>query len=134
MSVTAWEKKEVVVTFYEALNRKIGVVDASGTVTTFDYDANGNLIRKTVDGVNQTYEYDAENRLIAVKTHDQSTIATYYYDPFGRRLWKTVDGTRTYFLYSDEGLIGEYDENGDEIRSYGYTPGTQWKRMGDVFK
>ena len=32
------------------------------------------------------------------------------------------DGERTYFLYSDEGLIAEYDESGNEIRSNGYRP------------
>ncbi len=45
--------------------------------------------------------------------------ATYYYDPFGRRLWKEVGGTRTYFHYADEGLIGEYDAGGAEIKTYG---------------
>ncbi|MDY0091336.1 MAG: hypothetical protein RBT80_01390 [Candidatus Vecturithrix sp.] len=49
-------------------------------------------------------------------------IAEYGYDPFGRRLWKEVNGTRTYFLYADEGLIAEYDANGNELRSYGYQP------------
>jgi RHS repeat-associated protein len=53
-------------------------------------------------------------------------VATYYYDPFGRRLWKDVDGTRTYFLYSDEGVIGEYDSTGNEIKTYGWTPDSIW--------
>ena len=41
-------------------------------------------------------------------------------------MWKEVDSTRTYFVYSNEGLIGEYDENGAEIRGYGYAPDSQW--------
>jgi RHS repeat-associated protein len=41
-------------------------------------------------------------------------------------LWKEVDGTRTYFLYSDEGLVGEYDASGSELRTYGYMPGSTW--------
>ena len=53
-------------------------------------------------------------------------IASYYYDPFGRRLWKEVAGVRTYFHYSDEGLIGEYDSTGNEIKTYGYKPGSTW--------
>jgi RHS repeat-associated protein len=53
-------------------------------------------------------------------------IARYYYDPFGRRLWKEVAGTRTYFHYSDEGLIGEYDVTGTEIKTYGWKPGSTW--------
>ena len=51
-------------------------------------------------------------------------IASYYYDPFGLRLWKEVGGVRTYFCYADEGLIGEYDANGTEIKTYGYQPST----------
>jgi hypothetical protein len=58
--------------------------------------------------------------------HDDIQRDTYYYDPFGRRLWKKLDGVSTYFLYSDEGLNGEYDATGAEIRSYGYVPDSQW--------
>jgi RHS repeat-associated protein len=53
-------------------------------------------------------------------------IAQYYYDPFGRRLWKEVGGARTYFHYSDEGLVGEYDSAGVEIKIYGWRPGATW--------
>lgn len=56
----------------------------------------------------------------------RAVIAEYYYDPFGRRLWKEVDGVRTYLLYSDEGLIGEYDAAGGEIKAYGWKPGSTW--------
>jgi RHS repeat-associated protein len=59
-------------------------------------------------------------------SNTDATVATYYYDPFGRRLWKEVDGTRTYFLYSDEGLVGEYDGEGNELRTYGYMPDSTW--------
>ena len=56
----------------------------------------------------------------------EAPIATYAYDPFGRRLWKEVAGKRVYFLYSDEGLIGEYDDKGREIKVHGYKPGSVW--------
>jgi RHS repeat-associated protein len=46
--------------------------------------------------------------------------------PCGRRLWKDVDGIRTYFLYSDEGLIGEYDSTGNQIKTYGWSPNSIW--------
>ena len=67
-----------------------------------------------------------EDRLSEVKDNAGNTVATYYYDPFGRRLWKDVGGTRTYFMYSDEGLIGEYDPSGQEITTYGYKPNSTW--------
>ena len=35
-------------------------------------------------------------------------------------------GVRTYFHYADEGLIGEYDSTGNEIKTYGYKPGSTW--------
>jgi len=42
------------------------------------------------------------------------------------RLWKEVNGTKRYFLYSDEGLIAEYDENGEEYKTYGFIPESIW--------
>ena len=64
--------------------------------------------------------------MVRVEEFGSAVIAEYYYDPFGRRLWKEVDGVRTYFLYSDEGLIGEYDAAGGEIKAYGWKPGSTW--------
>jgi YD repeat-containing protein len=79
----------------------------------YDYDANGNMIQKTDAGVVTKFFYNLEDRLERVEDGVGTVIATYYYDPFGRRLWKEVSGVRTYFLYADEGLIGEYDSGGN---------------------
>lgn len=56
---------------YDAANRLTTSTDAVGTATRYDYDANGNLLLKTVHGdelagLNQVtrYEYDAANRLM----------------------------------------------------------------------
>ena len=97
----------------------------------YEYDANGNTIKKSEAGSQETeYIYDVENRLIQVDiklTPNASPFTIhYYYDPFGRRLWKDVSGVKTYFLYADEGLIGEYDSTGTEIKSYGYRPNSTW--------
>jgi RHS repeat-associated protein len=62
------------------------------------------------------------NRLAEVRNGSGSLISSYNYDPFGRRLWKDVGGTKTYFFYADEGLIGEYDSSGIELKAYGYKP------------
>ena len=106
---------------YNANNELLGYDNV-----TFAYDDNGNLTRKSV-GVQETnYVYDVEDRLVRVENEIGSVIAKYYYDPFGRRLWKEVDSNKTYFLYSDEGLIGEYDQSGAEIRAYGYAPNSGW--------
>jgi RHS repeat-associated protein len=93
---------------------------------SFEYDANGNTTKKTVDGSVSTFIYDIDNRIVRVEDGSGTVIATYYYDPFGRRLWKEVGGVRTNFLYADEGLVGEYDAAGAEIKTYGYKPGSTW--------
>jgi RHS repeat-associated protein len=107
---------------YNANNQLLAYADVS-----YEYDDNGNRTRKLVGGVTAfRYIYDVENRLVRVERGDGTTVAAYYYDPFGRRLWKEVDGVRTYFLYADEGLVGEYDAEGNAIRTYGYAPDSVW--------
>ena len=93
---------------------------------SFQYDANGNTIQKNDNGVVTNYIYNIEDRLERVEDGSGSLISTYYYDPFGRRLWKEVGGVRTNFFYADEGLIGEYDQSGAEIKIYGFKPGSTW--------
>ncbi len=76
---------------------------------SFEYEANGNMIKKTVGSVATSYVYNIENRLTEVwngEAGSGSLIASYYYDPFGRRLWKEVGGVRTHFHHAEEGLIG----------------------------
>ncbi len=93
---------------------------------SYEYDARGNMVQQTVDGQITVFEYDIMNRLVKLSKEDGTVMAEYAYDPFGRRLWKEVNGIRTYFCYADEGLIGEYDESANLIRSYGYEPGSLW--------
>lgn len=93
----------------------------------YDYDANGNLVRKSLGSVAVNYSYNVANRLIRVEDDLSGlVIVEYGYDPFGRRLWKAVNGARTYFLYADEGLVAEYDASGNELKSYGYNPDSTW--------
>ena len=96
------------------------------TNVTFACDTNGNTIRKTEETQTVNYFYDVSDRLVRVEDGGGSVIAEYGYDPFGRRLWKEVAGVRTWFFYSEEGLIGEYDAAGVEIKTYGYRPGSLW--------
>jgi len=93
---------------------------------TFEYDANGNMTKKTDAGQVTNYIYNLEDRLERVEDGSGSLIAQYYYDPFGRRLWKEVGGVRTYFVYADEGLVAEVDAAGNVVKSYGYKPGSTW--------
>ncbi len=115
-TTSAWEYNQ---------NNELGGYDD----VSFEYDPNGNLIKKTVGSVVTSYVYNIENRLTEVWNGEAGTgslIASYCYDPFGRRLWKEDSGVRTHFHYTDEGLIGEYDAAGSELRAYGYKPGSTW--------
>ncbi|MFZ2629957.1 MAG: RHS repeat-associated core domain-containing protein [Desulfosalsimonadaceae bacterium] len=87
------------------------------------------MTKKVVAGVVTRFVYNMEDRLSQVWSGEAGSgdlIAEYYYDPFGRRLWKQVGAARTVFHYSDQGLIAEYDGAGNEVRAYGYKPGSQW--------
>ncbi|MCD4742969.1 MAG: RHS domain-containing protein, partial [Desulfobacteraceae bacterium] len=97
--------------------------------TNYEYDSNGNMIKKTVAGTITTYVYNTEDRLTQVWDGEPATgtlTVEYYYDPFGRRLYKDVSGIRIYFHYADEGLIAEFGATGAEIKSYGYKPNSTW--------
>ena len=101
----------------------------SNDEASFEYDLNGNLVQKTVGGDVVDLVYDVDNRLVWVVG-----VAEYGYDPFGRRLWKEVGGVRTYFAYSDEGLVGEFDESGVEIKASGWKPNSTWSTNPLFFK
>src|SRR5207247_11469871 len=57
---------------------------------TYQYDSNGNMMRKTakIGGAVTSYEYDAENKLVRVVSPSNS--ANYRYDGLGRRLEQEV--------------------------------------------
>jgi RHS repeat-associated protein len=105
---------------YNENNELIGYDGAS-----YEYDNNGNIVSKTDQTGTTTFTYNVDNRLVQVR-NPQSAIYNYYYNPFGKRLWKEVNGVKTYFFYSDEGLIGEYNASGVEIKTYGYAPSSTW--------
>ena len=106
---------------YNGNNELEGYGDVS-----FIYDDNGNMTEKTVADIKTSFIYNSEDRLVRIENEAGGIIARYYYDPFGRRLWKDAGGKRTYFHYSNDGLVGEYDEHGAVVKTYGYMPGSPW--------
>ena len=105
---------------YDANNRltdKGILFDAS----QYEYDEAGNLIRKIEPGKTTQFIYDTQNRLTEVRDGSANLVARYGYDPFDRRIWKEqyrdgndsvlVPAVRSYFLYADEGLISESQQD-----------------------
>jgi YD repeat-containing protein len=97
----------------------------TGTIT-YGYDDHGNMAVKRRGTSEINFSYTPDNRLAFLTDEAGATIGAYGYDPFGRRLFKEVNGARTYFLYNDEGLVGEYSATGAELRTCGYHPGAPW--------
>ncbi|WP_407695882.1 RHS repeat-associated core domain-containing protein [Shewanella sedimentimangrovi] len=94
--------------------------------TSYQYDANGNLILKSQGNSFLRFTYDPLNRLIRVDNEKDELVAAYEYDPFDRRISKSTPAGQRYFLYADEGLIAEYDGAGQEQLRIGYRPGSEW--------
>lgn len=94
--------------------------------TSYEYDANGHLIKKTVMGQDTHFVYNSQERLVQVEDHNRQVVARYGYNPFGHRLWKEVGGERTYFFHNHSGLVGEYNIAGELIKEYQYTPKSTW--------
>ncbi|WP_081992267.1 RHS repeat-associated core domain-containing protein [Collimonas arenae] len=106
---------------YDANNR-LTQRGTGGNATNYEYDPAGNLIKKIEGGNKITqYSYDTQNRLIEVADGNGSVIARYGYDPQDRRIWKEQyrdvraqslpQAKRTIYLYSDEGLIAESEQD-----------------------
>ena len=125
---------------YNGNNQLTRHYSKQGQPVTDSYDDNGSLIQKQsaspVLKDNQKLIYDAQNRLVEVKDNANNTVATYQYDPYGRRIRKTLyrdsqnqplaQSRTTYFIYGDEGLIGEADGQGAITTSYGWQPDGIW--------
>ena len=99
-----------------------------GKCPSHPQETNGSSITK--------YIYNSSDRLEKVELPD-GRIAIYTYDPFGRRIKKQIlpsplagegqgEGEVTYYLYADEGLIGEYDSAGTLKKAYGWIPDSMW--------
>ena len=90
--------------------------------TNYDYDDAGNLTKVTEPGgVVTQFVHDAQNRLSEVRDGSGRLVARYGYDPMDRRVWREQyrarDGSaltpakRSYYLYADEGLVAESQQD-----------------------
>ena len=94
---------------------------------TYQYDNNGNLIRKTDKATSAftQYEYTAENQLVRVVKN--GTVINYRYDGLGRRVEKEVnDGATTKvnrYIYDNEDILLELDGSNNITARYTHGPG-----------
>ena len=95
---------------------------------TYQYDDNGNLIKKTLlsTGSFTQYTYDAENRLTQVEDFAAANptpafTSTYRYDGLGRRIEKIANGQTKRYIYDGEDILLEYD--GSNVLQARYTHG-----------
>jgi RHS repeat-associated protein len=85
----------------------------------YDYDASGNLIRKTAGAAVTQYTYNAENRLVRVQIPSGTEIH-YSYDPVGRLCERRVDpgADITRCVYDRNEVIAEFDGSNALSRRY----------------
>ena len=74
----------------------------NGVTTTYQYDADGNLIAQTVGGSTTTYTFNELNELTAVS--GPGLTASYGYDPLGNLISQTVNGVTTNYQIDPTGL------------------------------
>lgn len=133
---------------YDSLRNRIGCNNEKWNInslnqlistssTEYEYDLNGNLISKKIEGQTFNYQYDALNRLRRIEKKNEIAL-DYTYDPFCRRLSQTLyfwndqqeewsQAETEYFLYDGDKEIGKI--NGDnkicELRILGLGKGAE---------
>lgn len=94
---------------YDDANRLTSLsLAATGRTFAFEYDDNGNLLRKTEQGNAAnitTYRWDSRNRLTEISAPGVS--ASFTYDALGRRLTRTVNGQTISFVYDGLQAVAE---------------------------
>ncbi|MDF1813157.1 MAG: hypothetical protein P1V20_13245 [Verrucomicrobiales bacterium] len=129
--------------------------DVTGLTATFEYDLNGNRIKRTAsDGQVTNYSYDPLNRLIGVSevgkvrkikiigpndakghaTFTSNGIYSYNYDYRTRRISRTENTVKTDILFLGGTSIMEFEGIGDDPpdRAPGSTPTVEYIRGSDL--
>jgi RHS repeat-associated protein len=105
---------------------------------TYTYDADGNLVRRTViaTGEYTTYEYDYRNRLVSATVYSAGGIVlreeSFTYDVFDRLIARTVDAdgagpqaaVTIYTVYDGDNAWADYDSAGNVLARYLYGDGS----------
>jgi YD repeat-containing protein len=88
---------------YDANDRQL----SAGETTSFDWDANGNLVHQTDGGsATTTYAYDPANRLTSVTLPGTSGAVTHAYDGLNNRIRSVAPARTRNYLVDPFGLDG----------------------------
>ncbi len=81
--------------------RSIANPQANGaTPWTFDYDAAGNVVARSVDGFDQTFVYDSDHRIVSVDDSSPGAGAsTFKYSADGARVVRATPTSLTYYAF-----------------------------------
>jgi RHS repeat-associated protein len=91
-------------------------LDATKSIT-YGYDANGNQIAKTQDGVATTFRFDIRNQLTTV-TRDSAALGNYGYDYQGLRIFKQSPASTLRYVYDDQSVLLQTDNPGATVAKY----------------
>ncbi len=105
---------------YDAINRLDSIDDVLGAEdVAYEYDANGNTLSKTRNGVTTTFLYDIRDQLGEVH-QSTNVLGRYGYDYEGRRILKIGDDGRRQYTYDQLSVITEADQLNATVSKYDY--------------
>ena len=101
---------------YNVANQIVSSIK-EGEIITFNYDNNGNLIKKIDISGTTEYNYDLDNRLIEVKTSN-GNINKFGYGSNNLQLWMENSNGKKHNLHDGISVLSEYDESGLKLIWY----------------
>ena len=101
--------------------RMVKTVDRTGVATSFVYNADGNITKKTRGNIVTSFSYDGNGNLLSTTDAMGNTVTAEYDGAGNLKRLTEADGTGRRFTYDNRNrLKGETDGNGNRI-SYSYT-------------
>lgn len=101
--------------------RMVKTVDRTGVTTSFVYNADGNITKKTRGNIVTSFSYDGNGNLLSTTDAMGNTVTAEYDGAGNLKRLTEADGTGRRFTYDNRNrLKGETDGNGNHI-SYSYT-------------
>lgn len=98
------------------LTDTIEIRNGVSTVTSYQYDDNGNQTRVTEGSSVSSYGYDNFNQLKAAILANGSAVNSKY-DAFGQRIEKMTNGVTTTYYYDGQNVILEIGSSGNKARN-----------------